>query len=94
MRRVPISGDEGWKDKFKVKIRLKSWSHSIRQNQFAEWNKGIEKIKLTGGSERNELIITLLVPQRVATQDLWNMGWQNTFVFLSALNIATMGFFW
>jgi desulfoferrodoxin (superoxide reductase-like protein) len=49
MKRVPVAGEEGWEDKFDVKIRLKSWSHSIRQNQFTEWNKGIEKIKLTGG---------------------------------------------
>ncbi len=94
MKRVPVSGDEGWENKFEVKIRLKSWSHSIRQNQFTEWNKGIEKIKLTGGSDRNELIVTLLLPKRVATQDLWNMGWQNTYVFVTALNIATLGFFW
>jgi AbiV family abortive infection protein len=94
MKRVPDSGDQGWDDKFEVKIRLKSWSHSIRQNQFTEWNKGIEKIKLTGGSDRNELIITLLVPKKVATQELWNMGWQNAYVFVTALNIGTLGFFW
>jgi len=94
MRRVPAQGEEGWEDKFEVKIRLKSWSHSIRQNQFKEWNAGIEKLKLASGSGRNELVVTLLVPKSVATQDLWNMGWQNTYVFLTALNIATMGFFW
>jgi hypothetical protein len=94
MKRVPASGNEGWENKFEVKIRLKSWSHSIRHNQFTEWNKGIEKMKLAGGGSRNELIVRLLLPKRVATQDLWNMGWQNTYVFVTALNIATLGFFW
>jgi AbiV family abortive infection protein len=94
MKRVPAQGEEGWEDKFEIKIRLKAWSHSIRQNQFKDWNAGIEKLKLASGSDRNELVVTLLVPKRVATQDLWNMGWQNTYVFLTALNIATMGFFW
>jgi AbiV family abortive infection protein len=94
MMRVPVQGEEGWEDKFEIKIRLKTWSHSIRQNQFKEWNTGIQKIKLASGSDRNELVVTLLVPKRIATQDLWNMGWQNTYVFLTALNIATMGFFW
>lgn len=94
MNRVPAQGEAGWEDKFEIKIRLKSWSHSIRQNQFKEWNAGIEKLKLASGSDRNELIVTLLVPKRVATQDLWNMGWQNAYVFVAALNIATMGFFW
>jgi AbiV family abortive infection protein len=94
MKRVPEQGEEGWEDKFEIKIRLKAWSHSIRQNQFKEWNAGIEKLKLASGSGRNELVVTLLLPKRVATQDLWNMGWQSTYVFLTALNIATMGFFW
>lgn len=94
MKRVPAQGEEGWEDKFEIKIRLKAWSHSIRQNQFKEWNAGIEKLKLAGGSGRNELIVTLLVPKSVATRDLWNIGWQSTYVFLTALNIATMGFFW
>jgi len=94
MKRVPTKGEEGWQDKFEIKIRLKSWSHSIRQNQFKEWNNGIEKIKLNSGSDRNELVVTLLIPKRVATQDLWNMGWQNAYVFISALNLGTMGFFW
>lgn len=94
MKRVPAQGEQGWEDKFEIKIRLKAWSHSIRQNQFREWNAGIEKLKLASGSDRNELVLTLLVPKRVATQDLWNMGWQNAYVFITALNIATMGFFW
>jgi len=94
MKRVPDQGKEGWEDKFEIKIRLKAWSHSIRQNQFKEWNAGIEKIKLASGGNRNELVVTLLVPRRVVIQDLWNMGWQNTYVFVTALNIATMGFFW
>jgi AbiV family abortive infection protein len=94
MKRVPAQGEEGWEDKFEVKIRLKSASHSIRQNQFKDWNRTIDKIKLNGGGNRNELVITMLIPRRVATRDLWNMGWQSTYVFITALNIGTMGFFW
>jgi AbiV family abortive infection protein len=94
MRRVPPGGEEGYEDKFEVKLRLKSWSHSIRVNQFKQWNQGIDKIKLAGTNERNELMVTLMIPKMVKTQDLWNMGWQNTYVFVTALNIATMGFFW
>ncbi len=94
MKRIPAKGEEGWQDKFEIKIRLKAWSHSIRQNQFKEWNARIDKLKLASGSDRNELVVTLLIPKLVATQDLWNMGWQNTYVFVTALNIGTMGFFW
>ena len=94
MKRVPAQGEEGWEDKFEIKIRLKTWSHSIRQNQFKEWNAGIEKMKLACGSDRNELVVTFVLPKQVATNDLWNKGWQNTYVFVTALNVATMGFFW
>jgi AbiV family abortive infection protein len=52
MRRVPPEGDAGWKDKFEIKIRLKSWSHSIRSNQLKHWNTGIDKIKLATTSSR------------------------------------------
>jgi hypothetical protein len=93
MQRKPAEGEAGWENKFEVKIRLKSASHSIRQNQFKFWNDGIDKIKLNGGG-KDELVVTLYIPKRVATQDLWNMGWQNTYVFLTALNIGTLGFFW
>ena len=94
MKRVSAQGEKRWENKFEVKIRLKSTSHSIRQNQFKDWNNGVDTIKLNGGSDRNELVVTMLVPKLVATQELWNKGWQNTFVFVTALNIATMGFFW
>jgi AbiV family abortive infection protein len=93
IQRKPAEGEAGWENKFEVKIRLKSASHSIRQNQFKFWNDGIDKIKLNGGG-KDELVVTLYIPKRVATQDLWNMGWQNTYVFLTALNIGTLGFFW
>jgi AbiV family abortive infection protein len=94
MKRIPAQGEEGWEDKFELKIHLKSASHSIRQNQFKDWNKIVDKVKLNGGSDRNELVITMLIPKRVATQDLWNMGWQSTYVVVTALNVGTMGFFW
>ena len=93
LQRKPADGEAGWENKFEIKIRLKSASHSIRQNQFKFWNDGIDKIKLNGGG-KDELVLTLYIPKRVATQDLWNMGWQNTYVFLTALNIGTLGFFW
>jgi hypothetical protein len=66
MKRVPAQGEEGWEDKFEIKIRLKAWSHSICQNQFKEWNAGIKSINLASGSDRNELVITLRLSKRVA----------------------------
>jgi AbiV family abortive infection protein len=94
MHRVPPEGEAGWKDKFEIKMRLKSWSHSIRANQLKDWNAGIDKIKLAGTSIRNELIVTMTVPLKVQTVDVWNMAFQQAFVFVTAINIGTTGFFW
>jgi AbiV family abortive infection protein len=94
MRRVPPKGEAGWKDKFEVKIRLKSWSHSVRANQLKDWNAGVDKIKLAGTNERNELMVTMTVPLKVQTVDVWNMAFQQAFVFVTAINIGTTGFFW
>jgi AbiV family abortive infection protein len=94
MRRVPPKGEAEWKDKFEIRIRLKSWSHSIRANQLKHWNAGIEKIKLATTNERNELMVTMTVPLMVQTVDVWNMAFQQAFVFVTALNIGTTGFFW
>ena len=44
LQRKPAEGEAGWESKFEVKIRVKSVSHSIRQNQFKFWNDGIDKI--------------------------------------------------
>ena len=94
MRRVPPEGDAGWKDKFEIKIRLKSWSHSIRSNQLKHWNTGIDKIKLATTSSRNELMVTMTVPLKVQAANIWNMAFQQAFVFITAINIGTTGFFW
>jgi len=94
IQRVPPEGEAGYDDKFEVKIRLKSWSHSIRTKQLKAWNQGIDKVKLAGTNERNELMVTLTVPKMVKTLDLWHIGWQSALVFVTALNIGTTGFFW
>lgn len=94
MRRAPPGGEAGWKDKFQVKIRLRSWSHSIRANQLTNWNAVVDKIKLAGTKDRNELMVTFTVPLRVQTIDVWNMAFQQAFVLVTAMNIGTSGFFW
>ena len=92
-RRRPES-EEKYDDKWKMRLRLKSWSHSIRPNQLTGWNKGIDKIKLIHTTDRNELIVEFIIGKNVLMGDLWGMGMQSSMIFLFALNIATGGFFW
>jgi AbiV family abortive infection protein len=94
MERTRPEGEERHEDKWLFKIRLKSWSHSIRANQLTRWNEGIDKIKLFTTDDRNELIVQFIMPKSVTAQDLWAAGMQQCMVFVTALNIATTGFFW
>ena len=94
MLRQRPDGEERYDDKWKLRIRLKSWSHSIRPNQLTGWNKGIDKIKLIHTTDRSELIVEFTIGKNVLMGDLWGMGMQSVMIFVSALNISTGGFFW
>lgn len=94
MERVKPEGDDRHDDKWLFKIRLKSWSHSIRANQLTKWNEGIDKIKLFTTDDRHELIVQFIMPKSITFQEIWPAGMQQCMIFVTALNIATSGFFW
>jgi len=94
MERQRPEGEAKYDDKWKMRLRLKSWSHSIRPNQLNGWNKGIDKIKLIHTTDRYELLVEFIIGKNVLLGDLWGMGMQSSMIFLCALNIATGGFFW
>lgn len=62
MNRPAPNDEEGNEDKYEMTIRLKSWSHSIRQKPLTEWNKGVDKIKLYTGSGKAELLLKYIMP--------------------------------
>jgi hypothetical protein len=84
---------EGTKDKWRLKIRVNSASHSIRGKELAKWNKNIDWIKLTA-AKKNELIFELILKDNVPVEALWYFGWGLARHFVVALNIGTMGFWW
>jgi AbiV family abortive infection protein len=82
-------------DKFRMTIRLVSWSHSIRQNQLNKWNEGIDKIKLSAVQGKpKELIVQFVLPKLIQGKTIYTAGYQNCLLFVAALNMATTGFFW
>jgi AbiV family abortive infection protein len=86
---------EGTKDKWKLKIRIVSQSHSVRQKPLNEWNKAYNWIKLTAVSGKpNQLIIEFTLKDNTPIEALWWFGWGLTRHFVAALNIATRGFWW
>jgi len=94
MNRVPPDGEEGYEDKWEIKIRLRSWSHSIRPKPLKEWNEGIDKIKLFTTKDKNELLVKFIGQKRLQGPMVWQMGMQSSMLVVNALNIGTGGFFW
>jgi AbiV family abortive infection protein len=82
--------------KWKIRIRLYSNSHSIRQKALNHWNERVSWIKLIGIPEKkDQLILEIQLGDQIAIQQLWLLAWGIARSFVTALNIATMGFwFW
>jgi AbiV family abortive infection protein len=78
-------------EKWRVKIRVISQSHSIRQNILNEFNKTSEYIKLTQGDDNKTLFIEFIFDDEVNISQVWNLGWLSSKHYVIALNIATNG---
>jgi AbiV family abortive infection protein len=94
LNRVPPEGDEGYEDKWEIKIRLKSWSHSIRPKPLNQWNENVDKIKLFPTKDKSELLVKFIAPKKLQGQMVWEGGMQSAYLLVIALNIGTAGFFW
>jgi AbiV family abortive infection protein len=95
LQRKEPKGSEALDEKWQVKIRLFSQSHSLRPKIFAEWNNRVTWIKLhLADKKKGEFIAEFRLPKYVPIQGLWYIafGFANTLV--AALNIGTTGFFW
>jgi hypothetical protein len=93
LRRSRDLPDIGKKNKWKLRVRIVSASHSIRQKALTAWNKRVDWIKLVS-TTKNELIFELILKDNVPIEGLWYFGWVLARHFVVALNIGTMGFWW
>src|SRR5581483_8001216 len=84
---------KGTKNKWKMRIRILSASHSIRPKALTAWNKQVEWVKLVSATKK-ELIFELTLKNNVPVEGLWWFGWGLARHFVVALNIGTMGFWW
>jgi AbiV family abortive infection protein len=86
---------EAQKDKWKLKIRLFSQSHSIRGKDLNKWNERVTWLKLYPvDNKKDQILVELRLPKIVSLQAVWyaGLGYSNT--LLTALNIASGGIFW
>ncbi len=95
LEKPPVEDDEGNEPKWKVKFRIYSDSHSIRQRALNTWNHNSDFImKLHSSNNSNELICEFILPKSVHIRALWNVARGRSRDFVAALNIATSGLFW
>lgn len=86
---------KGSKNKWKVRIRLYSDSHTVRPKELNVWNKTIDWIKLIAVPEKkNQLIVEFILLDSIPVHGLWYFAWGLARHFVAALNIGTMGFWW
>lgn len=92
-RAVPAGDEEARREKWSMRLRFFSESHSIRAGALNSWNDGIEWIKLRR-AKANELIVDLTLPRAVLVTSAWGSGYMMGQRLLLAFNIGTLGFFW
>jgi AbiV family abortive infection protein len=94
LNRPPVEGAEIWDKKWKVKIRLYSASHSIRQKVLNKWNEVSTHIFLSSAKKNDELFCEFSLVKGLSIKDLWGGLWESSRLFVIALNVGTRGFFW
>lgn len=82
-------------EKWKVRIRLFTRSHSVRQRELNWWNGTVSRyLKLYRGAKHDELLVEFLIPKAIPLEGLWWVAWGYSRRFVAALNIGSLGFFW
>lgn len=101
IRRQKPSEKEAFEPKYKMRVRIQSQSHSIKNNAFQKWNEGVRDTKIYKSDKKNmpnfaksELLIDFLFPKAISIHSLWDHGLFMSKTFVIALNIATKGLFW
>jgi AbiV family abortive infection protein len=97
LRRDPKSLGKGDEDRWKMRARITTYSHSIRPKPLKLWNKAVNWIKLIpvqGALSKKELIVELTLGDNIPAGALWGLGLSMTTRLIVALNLATSGFWW
>ncbi len=92
--RVPPILEGIGEPKWRIKVRIRSESHSIRNSFIKYWNQCQESIQLSKGNSNDVLICQFLLPSAISVKDVYDKGWWYAKIFVTALNIGAGGFFW
>jgi AbiV family abortive infection protein len=95
MAREFTEGEEGLAEKWELKIRLFSQSHSIRPKPLNQWNDKVIWLKLHPvNGKKHHLDAIIKIPKFITIQAVYYVGYGYSNLLLAALNIASGGLFW
>ena len=95
LKRGRPAESEALQDKWQLKIRLFSQSHSIRGKDLKKWNDRVTWLKLYPvDNKKDQILVELRLPKAVSLQAVWFAGFGYSNALLTALNIASGGLFW
>ena len=101
MHRKKPEGEDAFAPKYRMRIRIQTPSHSIRNNAFTDWNKGVNNIKIIKSDRKDatkltkgELLIDLTLPKGLHTSYVWEHGLFMAKTVVLAFNVGTLGVFW
>ncbi|WP_276484782.1 AbiV family abortive infection protein [Paraflavitalea pollutisoli] len=80
--------------KWKMRIKIITPSHDIRQSTLEQFNKRNPHLKLYAGADTHFLLIEFTFGDNVPAKDLWHYGWHISKLFVAAINISAGGFFY
>src|SRR3989344_5915380 len=101
MHRKKPEGEDAFAPKYRMRIRIQTPSHSIRNNAFAKWNEGVHGIKIYKSDRKNatkltkgEMLIDLTLPKGLHTSYVWEHGLFMAKTVVLSFNVGTLGVFW
>ena len=101
LNRKRPSDKERFDPKYRMRIRIQTPSHSIRNNAFQKWNESVEWVKIHKSERpglrrvtKGEMVIEFTFPKSIPAHALWDHGLFMTKTLVAALSMATNGFFW
>lgn len=97
LHRKPSLERDRAKERWKIRVRFETTSHSIRASALKEWNNKIDWIKLSpqqGAKKKEQLLVEFSFGSDVPITALWGFGFTLSLQFLVAINMATSGLWW
>lgn len=81
LRRKKPEGEEAFAPKYRMRIRIQTPSHSIRNNAFADWNNRVNDIKIYKSDRKDatkltkgEMLIDFTLPKGLHMNYVWEHG--------------------